>query len=59
MGDKSALQKKNDGGANNRYYEASETLSQLDEVKAWLQKTHKKVDDSVVDMYVGNKRTCR
>jgi len=40
-----ALNKKTNGKANVKYFESSEVLKQLDEVKEWLQKnpTTKKV----------------
>ena len=38
-----ALQRKKDGSPNVRYFESSETISQYDGVKQWIQKNCKKV----------------
>ena len=39
---KMAVRKK-DGGPNVKYYEASDTVSQFDNVRLWLGKNYKKV----------------
>jgi SWI/SNF related-matrix-associated actin-dependent regulator of chromatin subfamily C len=38
-----ALQRKKDGSANVKFYEAVETIAQFDSVRTWLNKNHKKV----------------
>lgn len=35
--------RKKDGGPNVKYYEASDTVSQFDNVRLWLGKNYKKV----------------
>lgn len=39
--------RKKDGGPNVKYFEASDTVSQFDNVRVWLGKNYKKVLNSI------------
>lgn len=38
-----ALVKKTDGGPNQKFFEAAETVSQFDSIRSWLTRNCKKV----------------
>ena len=44
-----ALTRKPDGAANFRFYDSSETMNCLEDVKSWLQKHQKKVSRRNID----------
>ncbi len=37
------VQRKKDGGPNTKFFETSETVSQFEAIRIWLQKNFKKV----------------